>query len=129
MVMDDNLNLEGFPRPSWYQHYGKRSIDIVLVLIIVMLTWPLMVVCSGIIRLDTPGPVLYRQQRIGYRGKIFTLYKFRTMIDHADDQQGILQGLNEASGPFFKIKADPRITKSGHWLRTVSYTHLRAHET
>jgi lipopolysaccharide/colanic/teichoic acid biosynthesis glycosyltransferase len=76
------------------------------------------------IKLDSPGPVLFRQTRVGKGGKPFILYKFRSMAIGAEEQKDLLRDLNEADGPIFKIKADPRRTRMGRWLRRLSLDEL-----
>jgi lipopolysaccharide/colanic/teichoic acid biosynthesis glycosyltransferase len=81
---------------------------------------PLFVVIAIAIKLESRGPVLFPQERIGKRGKPFTCFKFRSMCDNADSMKDDLAALNEASGPLFKIRHDPRITKVGRFLRRYS---------
>jgi lipopolysaccharide/colanic/teichoic acid biosynthesis glycosyltransferase len=77
-----------------------------------------------LIRLDSPGPVLFRQRRVGWRGRHFMMLKFRTMVQGAERQRDALLPLNEADGPVFKITADPRVTRVGRWLRKCSLDEL-----
>jgi lipopolysaccharide/colanic/teichoic acid biosynthesis glycosyltransferase len=76
------------------------------------------------IKMDSPGSVLFPQGRVGKGGRTFTLYKFRSMTVGAEDQKDLLRDLNEADGPIFKIKEDPRITRVGRWLRRFSLDEL-----
>ena len=76
------------------------------------------------IKLESPGPVLFRQERVGRNGRRFTVYKFRSMVEGAEYQQEALQEFNEADGPLFKIKRDPRLTRVGRWLRKLSLDEL-----
>jgi lipopolysaccharide/colanic/teichoic acid biosynthesis glycosyltransferase len=76
------------------------------------------------IKRDSPGPVIFKQQRVGKDGKTFTMYKFRTMVVNAEEILDELLSKNEADGPVFKIKEDPRVTKSGKWLRKTSIDEL-----
>jgi lipopolysaccharide/colanic/teichoic acid biosynthesis glycosyltransferase len=76
------------------------------------------------IKLDSPGSVLFRQERVGKGGKPFTLYKFRSMGVGAEGQKELLRDLNEANGPLFKIKEDPRVTRLGRLLRRLSLDEL-----
>jgi lipopolysaccharide/colanic/teichoic acid biosynthesis glycosyltransferase len=76
------------------------------------------------IRLDSPGPVIFRQVRVGKGGRLFTMYKFRTMRVGAEQEQERLRALNEASGPIFKIRNDPRVTRVGRILRRLSLDEL-----
>jgi lipopolysaccharide/colanic/teichoic acid biosynthesis glycosyltransferase len=75
------------------------------------------------IKLTSPGPVLFRQRRVGRNGRVFEMLKFRTMVDGADAQKEALKSLNEAHG-LFKIADDPRITKVGRFLRRASLDEL-----
>jgi exopolysaccharide biosynthesis polyprenyl glycosylphosphotransferase len=81
---------------------------------------PLLLVLAAIVRLDTPGPALYRQQRVGKDGRLFTMFKFRSMSQAADAARDDLLDANEADGVLFKIQHDPRITRTGRWLRRWS---------
>ena len=81
---------------------------------------PALVVVGLLIRLDSPGPAVYRQQRVGRDGRQFTMYKFRSMTTSADAERTRLIDCNEADGVLFKIQQDPRITRLGGWLRRSS---------
>jgi lipopolysaccharide/colanic/teichoic acid biosynthesis glycosyltransferase len=83
--------------------------------------WPLVALA---IRLDSPGPILFRQIRVGRHGKTFTFYKFRSMCADAEAELEKLRALNEASGPLFKIKDDPRQTRVGRFIRRTSLDEL-----
>jgi lipopolysaccharide/colanic/teichoic acid biosynthesis glycosyltransferase len=85
---------------------------------------PLFIVIAILIRLSSSGPVLFKQIRVGLRGRKFYIYKFRTMIDDADKLKAVLMQLNEADGPAFKIKNDPRITPFGRLLRKTGIDEL-----
>lgn len=107
-------------RISGVKLLAKRGIDIVFSLLVLIATAPLMGLIALAIKLDSPGPVLFPQERVGKGGHRFTLYKFRSMAVDAEDQKELLRDLNEADGPIFKIKDDPRITPVGRWLRRFS---------
>ena len=79
---------------------------------------------AAAIRVTGPGPVLFRQIRVGRDGRCFTLYKFRTMVADAEQQKALLAASNEADGALFKIRRDPRITPIGGWLRRWSLDEL-----
>jgi exopolysaccharide biosynthesis polyprenyl glycosylphosphotransferase len=102
----------------------KRALDIVLSVIALLVTAPLLILIAILIRLDSPGPALFSQRRVGEDGRLFNMYKFRSMCLGAEEQQGELQDLNQRSGPAFKIKADPRVTRMGRWLRRSSFDEL-----
>jgi len=80
---------------------------------------PLAIVCI-LIKLDSPGPLLFRQRRLGYKGRPFDLYKFRTMVADAEAQLERFRHLNERPGPVFKMRRDPRVTRFGRLLRRLS---------
>jgi lipopolysaccharide/colanic/teichoic acid biosynthesis glycosyltransferase len=85
---------------------------------------PLFLVVAVLIRLTSPGPVFFRQTRVGLNKRRFTIYKFRTMIANAEQLQDQLLSMNEMTGPVFKIKKDPRITSLGRILRKTSIDEL-----
>lgn len=102
----------------------KRAIDITGAAVAVLLGWPLFLGIAIAIKLDSPGPVLYRAQRTGRKGRSFTCYKFRTMCDEADKLKKELEHKNERSGILFKISNDPRITRAGRLMRKYSLDEL-----
>ncbi|MEY2512741.1 MAG: hypothetical protein QOJ89_99 [bacterium] len=101
----------------------KRAFDLAGATLLLIASAPLLAIVAIAIKLDSPGPVLFRQARIGRRGEPFGIYKFRTMIDGADGLKDGLRDLNEAQG-LFKINHDPRITRVGHTLRRTSLDEL-----
>ncbi len=103
---------------------AKRAIDIVLALAGLVILSPLLLVVALLIRLRDGAPVLFRQQRVGLHGRSFRVVKFRTMIPDAEEQQAELEGRNEISGPAFKLTDDPRLTRTGGWLRRTSIDEL-----
>jgi len=103
---------------------AKRGVDILLSLFVLGLVSPLMILIAVAIKLDSEGPILYRQQRVGKGGRLFQLHKFRSMAADADDRRGELCDLNEADGPVFKIRGDPRCTPVGRLLRRFSLDEL-----
>lgn len=102
----------------------KRLIDIVVSGVLLCLNAPLLFVVALLIKWDSPGPVLFRQKRVGRAGQMFTVFKFRSMRFGAENERYQLAGQNEASGPLFKIRHDPRITRAGRWLRRLSLDEL-----
>ncbi len=102
----------------------KRALDLGLIALATPLLVPLCAVLVVLIRLDSAGPALFRQQRIGKHGQPFTCYKFRTMVVDAEARRAELAALNEADGPLFKIRNDPRITRVGRLLRRSSLDEL-----
>jgi exopolysaccharide biosynthesis polyprenyl glycosylphosphotransferase len=127
----DMMHLSGVPllRPKDISLSGmnllvKRVFDVSLVLLSLPLTLPLALLIALLIRLDSRGPVLFRQQRVGKGGTVFTCYKFRTMVPDAELRKADLRALNEADGPLFKMRQDPRITRIGRFLRRSSLDEL-----
>jgi len=107
------------PDASW-EVVVKQVLDFVGSLaLLLVLALPLAVVAL-LIKLTSPGPVLFRQQRSGLNGRPFTLYKFRTMVTNAEQIKHELEAMNEMTGPVFKVTNDPRVTPIGKWLRKFS---------
>ena len=102
----------------------KRLIDITVSLAALILLAPLFALVALAIRLDSPGPVFFVQRRVGLGGRQFNFYKFRTMVEDAERLQPALEHLNEADGPVFKIRDDPRVTRVGRWVRRASLDEL-----
>ena len=103
----------------------KRSFDIVFALLFVALASPIYLMLAIAIRWDSPGPIFYKQTRIGLHGRPFQVWKFRSMVPDADTQQTQLEQLNQTrDGVLFKIKADPRITRVGRFIRRYSLDEL-----
>jgi exopolysaccharide biosynthesis polyprenyl glycosylphosphotransferase len=102
----------------------KRLLDIALALLVLVVFAPVLGLIALLIRLDSPGPAVFTQRRVGEDGRPFDILKFRSMRVGAEEQQSKLQELNQASGPLFKIKADPRVTRMGRFLRRSSLDEL-----
>jgi len=102
----------------------KRAMDLVGAFIALILLLPLWLFIALMVRVDSPGPVLFRQRRIGRWGEPFGMLKFRTMFDDADSQKFGLLHLNEAGEGLFKIERDPRVTRFGRLLRVTSLDEL-----
>jgi lipopolysaccharide/colanic/teichoic acid biosynthesis glycosyltransferase len=103
---------------------GKRVFDLAVGLLVFLLVLPIFPLIALMIKLDSPGPVFYRQDRVGRGGRPFRFYKFRSMYREADRRLAELQTRNEQDGPIFKIKADPRITPVGQFLRRSSVDEI-----
>jgi lipopolysaccharide/colanic/teichoic acid biosynthesis glycosyltransferase len=101
----------------------KRSLDVILASLLLLVTAPILCVAAVLIRLSGPGPVLFRQERTGYRGRPFTIYKLRTMTDGAALLQDELHS-QDSGRVFFKVHNDPRITPVGRILRRTSIDEL-----
>lgn len=102
----------------------KRVMDLTLAGLGGLVALPFMALIALAIRLDSPGPILFKQVRVGKGGKEFLCWKFRSMREGAETEQERLRQLNEATGPLFKIKDDPRMTRVGRFLRRISLDEL-----
>jgi len=114
------------PETSW-QGVAKHLMDFagaLLLLILLTIVVPVIPLIALAIKLTSPGPVFFRQQRSGLNGAPFTLYKFRTMVTNAEQFKHELEAMNEMSGPVFKVTNDPRITSFGKFLRKYSLDEL-----
>ena len=114
----DHAELSG-PRKVLKEIFDRLVAGIALILLS-----PLFAALAVAIRLSDNGPVLFTQPRAGKEGRIFKIYKFRTMVVDAEQRQAVLEGLNEATGPVFKIRKDPRVTRVGRVLRKLSLDEL-----
>jgi exopolysaccharide biosynthesis polyprenyl glycosylphosphotransferase len=113
-----------YPRLDNSQRALKRALDVTVSLGGLLLLSPLFLAVAVAIRLGSPGPILFRQKRIGADGSAFICYMFRSMYEGAERRQAELEPLNEADGPVFKIKDDPRVTPAGRLLRRWSVDEL-----
>jgi exopolysaccharide biosynthesis polyprenyl glycosylphosphotransferase len=102
----------------------KRFIDILGSLCGIVILSPVMLITAVAIKIDSRGPIFFRQNRVGINGKQFKMYKFRSMGINAEELLADLKDKNEMSGPMFKIKDDPRITKVGRFIRKASIDEL-----
>ncbi|HVX16189.1 MAG TPA: sugar transferase [Pirellulales bacterium] len=107
------------PLPVW-----KRALDLLGASVGLFLSAPLWLLLAILIKLESRGPVFFRQRRTGLGGKAFVIYKFRTMSADAETQKASLLAFNEQDGPAFKIKSDPRVTRLGRFLRATSIDEL-----
>jgi lipopolysaccharide/colanic/teichoic acid biosynthesis glycosyltransferase len=107
------------PLPFW-----KRVMDIVGASLALLLLWPLFLLAAIAIKLDSRGPIFFRQPRVGAGGRVFDFFKLRTMHVGSDEKKSELREHNEQSGPVFKMRADPRITRVGRLLRRSSIDEL-----
>jgi len=105
-------------------YFLKRSFDVVISLVILTVFFLPMALISFLVHLDSPGPIFFTQDRMGFRGEKFKLFKFRTMIVDADSHLEKLKHLSDRTGPVFKMKHDPRITGVGRWLRRFSLDEI-----
>ncbi len=103
----------------------KRAFDIVFSMTVLVCFCWLFAIIAVLVKVDDPnGPVFFKQDRVGRDGKLFKMHKFRSMCVDAEDHLEELRGLNEKTGPVFKIKEDPRVTRVGRWLRKLSIDEL-----
>jgi exopolysaccharide biosynthesis polyprenyl glycosylphosphotransferase len=124
VIMDDSLGLPTFRvKPvslhGWTFFY-KRLFDVVISTLILSLAFFPLFFIAILIRLDSKGPILFQQPRMGHRRRSFPFFKFRTMVANADQYLEELKKKSERLGPVFKMKDDPRITRFGKWLRKYS---------
>ena len=121
----------GFPAMMIYHQpipaFGlavKRFVDVVISAVGIIFTAPILAAAAIWIYLDSPGPVFYPAIRVGKKGRRFRCYKLRTMVVGADAKKARLRKKNERKGPFFKMTNDPRVTRSGRWLRKYSIDEI-----
>ena len=102
----------------------KRVADIVCSLIALLALMPILVVVAMLVKIESKGPIIFSQKRVGKYGKLFKMYKFRSMVINAEQIKKQLANKNERTGPMFKIKNDPRITNVGRFIRKTSIDEL-----
>jgi exopolysaccharide biosynthesis polyprenyl glycosylphosphotransferase len=102
----------------------KRVMDVAMAVVLLLCCVPLFLCLAIVIRLDSPGSCFFRQERVGRGGKKFVMLKFRSMYHDAEERIAELRDLNEADGPLFKIRRDPRVTRVGGLLRRFSIDEL-----
>jgi exopolysaccharide biosynthesis polyprenyl glycosylphosphotransferase len=117
------LSLYTSPEYSW-GFVCKRVIDVGGAAALLLLLSPLLLLIAALIKWTSPGPIFFAQERLGYNKRPFRMFKFRTMVVNAPELQAQLEHLNEANGPVFKIKDDPRVTPLGKFLRKTSLDEL-----
>jgi lipopolysaccharide/colanic/teichoic acid biosynthesis glycosyltransferase len=115
---------QGQPRTTRGYTATKRAIDLGICLITLPILLPVGLLCALAIRLESPGSVMFTQQRTGQHGVRFPMFKFRTMVQNAEELKASLQHLNILPPPDFKIPNDPRITRVGTFLRKTSLDEL-----
>lgn len=109
---------------SFTYYFIKRFIDIICSVLGITFLSPLMLIISIAIKINSKGPVIFSQERVGKNGRIFKMYKFRSMVVNAEDLLCELKNKNEMSGPMFKMKEDPRVTSVGKFIRKTSIDEL-----
>lgn len=109
---------------NYYSLYIKQIFDLLFAFLGLLFFSPLFLLISILIKLDSKGPIIFKQKRVGKNGRIFTMDKFRTMVKEAEDLKEKYRHLNEADGPVFKIRNDPRFTKFGKFLSHTGLDEL-----
>lgn len=117
IVTVDSMNLS-----TATEDYLKRMLDIVCSFFLLALLFPLFLIIAILVKVNSKGPVFFLQKRCGRYGKVFNMYKFRTMVKEAESLKKRLK--NEMDGPMFKMRNDPRITEIGRFLRKYSLDEL-----
>ena len=115
--------VEPVARRGW-RAAAKRTFDVVIAVSALVVLSPVLAIFAGAIKLDSPGPVLFNQQRVGRHGVLFGVLKFRTMVQNAEELKAGLANTNEGAGPLFKMKFDPRVTRVGKLLRSTSLDEI-----
>jgi len=123
-ILEQNLLVFRTTRAGAWQSILKMIFDRITSALLLIFLSPLLLLVYVAIRWESSGPAIFRQKRSGRHGAPFTMYKFRTMVSDAEMRQAELKALNEMSGPVFKIKADPRVTRVGAFLRFTSLDEL-----
>lgn len=119
----DTNTYEDFQKSKGY-YIIKRIIDVLGASLGLILLSPIMLLTVIAIKLESKGPIIFAQERVGQDGKMFEMYKFRSMVQNAEKLLDNLKEQNEMSGPMFKMKDDPRITKVGRFIRKTSIDEL-----
>lgn len=122
-VESENEKKYQYGKSSSY-YFVKRMMDIFFSLAGIIVLSPIMLIVAIAIKMDSKGPAVFSQKRVGLNGKLFKMYKFRSMVDDAEDLLDKLKDKNEMTGPMFKIKKDPRVTKVGRFIRKTSLDEL-----
>lgn len=117
------ITLYNGPNIDW-QFSVKRLIDVVVAFSVLVTMSPVLMLIAVAVKMSSPGPVIFVQERVGRNKRIFRMYKFRTMIENAEGLQAELEEVNEVAGPAFKIQNDPRVTRLGRFLRSTSLDEL-----
>lgn len=123
-VSDVGFDLYGPYGSYWYATRGKRVLDVILAVLVIVATCPLWALIAIAIKVESKGPAIFVQERVGRAGRRFRFYKFRSMGEDAEERRRHLVSLNEVAGPVFKIRSDPRITRVGRFLRRTSLDEL-----
>jgi exopolysaccharide biosynthesis polyprenyl glycosylphosphotransferase len=112
------------PAINEYQRLAKRIFDLSIALFMLLFLWPVMAAIVVLIRRDSPGPAIFRQQRIGENNQLFEMYKFRTMVQNAEQIRHLVEQRIETGEILHKSPNDPRVTRIGRFLRSTSLDEL-----
>jgi exopolysaccharide biosynthesis polyprenyl glycosylphosphotransferase len=112
------------PALSDYQRLVKRAFDIIVTLLLMPIVLPVMGIIAIAIRFDSPGPILFLQDRIGENGQKIKMHKFRTMVENAEELRYLVEQEDAEGRPIFKVQNDPRVTSLGRWLRRSSLDEI-----
>ena len=104
--------------------FSKRILDIICSTLGLIILSPVLLIVAILIKLESKGPVIFSQKRVGLNGNEFKMYKFRSMVQNAEELKEKLTKQNEMSGPMFKMKDDPRVTKVGKFIRKTSMDEI-----
>ena len=110
------------PRVEYY--FFKRTMDVLCSLAGLITLTPIFIIVGLLIKLESKGPIIFAQERVGKNGEIFKMFKFRSMVTNAEQLKEKLHCKNEMSGPMFKMKDDPRVTRIGKFIRKTSIDEL-----
>ncbi len=118
------VSLPRYARHGWLMRTAKRMLDLFIATLAAVLLSPVLLLVAILIKLDSPGPVFFKQERMGKNHRRFMMYKFRSMRADAEEMKEKLEQHSDASGPIFKMKEDPRITRVGKVIRRLSIDEL-----
>ena len=120
----ENKPVKSTNEKTFIYYFLKRAVDLLGATVGIILLMPILLVAAIAIKIDSKGPIFFCQYRVGHYGKIFKMYKFRSMVTNAEELLSKLKDKNEMSGPMFKMKSDPRVTKVGRFIRRTSIDEL-----
>ena len=125
LQLDEEINFEVTTKEDGIIYkFSKRLLDIICSLFGLIVLSPVLLIVAILIKLESKGPVIFSQKRVGLNGEEFKMYKFRSMVQNAEELKEKLVKQNEMSGPMFKMKEDPRVTKVGKFIRKTSIDEL-----
>lgn len=113
-----------YEKAGLFYSFSKRLLDVILSLMGIILLSPIFILVIIAIKIDSKGKAFFVQERVGLKGNIFKMYKFRSMVVDAEELKKNLMTQNEMGGPMFKMKEDPRVTRVGRFIRKTSIDEL-----